>query len=174
MNRRRLPPVLVSAALLVSGAAACAKDDGASTRSGCGSAASGSGAGSASSAGSAGGRPLKLTVDEYKIKAPATTKPGKVLLTIRNVGTVTHEVVVIKGVKLDDLSSKANGSLDEEKLPKGAVQGEVEGVTAGSTCDGTFDLDPGTYTLACNLVSEVNGKKKVHFMQGMSTQMEVR
>jgi len=173
VTRRTLAPFLVAALLVVGGIAACAKDEGAATRSGCGGSASGSGAGSASSAGAASRRPLEVTVDEWSIKAPGTTKAGKVLLTVDNVGDVEHEVIVIKGVKLDDIPTKADGTIDEDELPDGAVLGEVEGVASGSTCDGGFTLEPGTYSLACNLLSDEDGKEKAHFMLGMSTQLQV-
>lgn len=170
------PGVAIGVAILafLGAASGCAKDDGAATRSACGGSASGSGSGGASATGSASGRPLKMTLDEYTVKAPATTKRGKVLLTARNVGEITHEIVVIKGVTVDDVPTQADGAIDEEKLPKGALLGEVEGITAGATCDGGFDLDPGTYTLACNLVSKEGGKERVHFMRGMSTVIEVQ
>lgn len=173
-TRTRTASLVLVGALLVGGAAGCAKDDGAATRAGCGVAGTGSGsaAGSASVTGKATGRPLKVTVDEWTVKAPKVTKSGKVLLTVTNNGKDTHEVVVVEGVTLADLQSKADGELDESKLPKGAVLGEVEGVKPGATCDGGFTLKPGNYVLVCNLTSKENGKDVSHFMKGMSTEMK--
>lgn len=174
MSRLVRSSLLAAALVLVAGLAGCAKDEGAATRSGCGGGASGSGSGSASSAGAAGGRPLEVTVDEWSVKAPATTEAGKVLLTVDNVGEAEHEVIVIEGVKPNDIPTKADGTIDEDQLPEGAILGEVEGVAPGATCDGGFTLEPGTYTLACNLVTEEEGKERVHFMLGMSTEMQVK
>lgn len=175
MNRTRSAPLLLVSALLVAGAVGCAKDDGAATRAGCGKAGAGSGSavGSASVTGKSTGRPLKVTVDEWSVKAPKATKAGKVLLTVTNTGKDIHEIVVIEGVTLRDLQSKPDGKLDESKLPKGAVLGEVEGVKPGATCDGGFTLKPGNYVLVCNLMSKENGKDVAHFMKGMSTEMKV-
>lgn len=173
MNRSRTAPLLLSAALLIVGAAACGRDDGAATRAGCGGSASGSTAGGASAVGGTSGRPLKVTVDEWSIKAPKITKAGDVLLTVANAGRDTHEVIVIEGVTLADLTTKADGELDESTLPKGAVLGEVEGVKPSATCDGGFTLKPGNYVLACNLTTTVDGKQVAHFMKGMSVEMKV-
>jgi hypothetical protein len=174
VNHSRTASLLLTGALLVGGAAGCAKDDGAAVRSGCGAAGAGSGsaAGSASVTGKASGRPLKVTVDEWNVKAPKVTKAGKVLLTVDNTGKDKHEIIVIEGVTLANLESEAGGKLDESKLPKNAKLGEVE-VEAGGTCDGGFTLKPGNYVLACNLTTKVNGKDVAHFMKGMSVEMKV-
>lgn len=173
MNRKRFPAVLLLVALLAS---ACAKDDGAATRSVCGGAAgsaAGAASGVASGVASAGGEPLVVTTKEWTIQAPATAPAGKTLLTVQNEGTKTHEVVVIKGVKPADLPTNADGELDESALPDGAVLGEVDGVTAGSTCDGTIELTAGDYSLVCNLVDDEAGTKVSHLAMGMVTELKV-
>lgn len=173
MTHRRLPGALLMTALIAGSAlAGCAKDDGAATRSACGG-AGGSAAGAASGAVSAGGEPLVVTTKEWTIEAPATAPAGKTLLTVKNEGTRIHEVVVIKGVKPAELPTNADGELDESALPDGAVLGEVDGVTGGSTCDGTIELTAGDYSLVCNLVDEETGKKVSHLAMGMVTELKV-
>lgn len=172
MTNRRRPAVFLMTALIAGSAlVGCAKDDGAATRS-CGG-ASGSAAGSASGVASSGGTPLVVTTKEWLIQAPATAKAGKTLLTVQNEGEKTHEVVVIKGIKPQDLPTNADGELDESALPDGALLGEVDGVTGGSTCDGTIELTAGDYSLVCNLVDDETGKKVSHQAKGMVTELKV-
>ncbi len=175
MKTRRPITLLALAAVLVATVlTGCAKDDGAETR-GCGGGGSGSGAGGASSAAAnTGGRPFAVTTDEWSIKAPATAEAGKNLIEVNNDGERTHEVLVIKNVAPADLPTGDDGTLDETGLPDGAVLGEVEGVEPGADCDGSFELDPGEYTLVCNLVDEEDdGTQTSHLAKGMIAEVKV-
>jgi len=180
--RRRSPATVVALAVtLVVGLAltACGSDDGASTRSsGCGAAASGAGGSSASGADTgqgSGGRLFSVVEDEWTVRPQApTVAAGKVRFRVDNRGQRTHELVVVRGVRPADLPLTREGRLDESKLPKGAVLGEVEGVTRGAHCEKTFTLKPGRYVLLCNLVDGKGSAKRVHLAKGMEAELRVR
>lgn len=179
--------VLVAAFALV--LAACGSDDGGSVRD------SGSGSGSASGSGSGSG-PASGSTAETKCetvgdKADATTtvdvelneftitvdtksvSPGTVHFAVANKGKEAHELVIIKGVAPADLPLDKDGALDESGLPKGALIGEVEPFPGGKTCDGTFELPAGEYTLVCNITEKEHGETESHLHKGMITTLAV-
>jgi hypothetical protein len=174
--------------------AACSDDDGGDVRTtsdeGSGSASasgSGSGSGSASASGSAveaecvpvgdadsASATIAITLDEFSIESDASeVAAGSVHFAVDNAGEEPHELVIVKGVAVDDLPTDADGALDEAALPEGALIGEVESFPAGETCDGTFELEAGDYTLICNLVEEEDGAMEAHLAEGMVTALTV-
>jgi hypothetical protein len=182
--------VIVAVAALALPLAACGKDDGASTRSSCGS-GSASGAASGAGGGSASGTScepkcdavgdakdadttVKVTLDEYTVTLGSTSATaGKVHFALDNIGDDAHEFVVVKAPSVESLPRAKDGSLDESKLAKGAKIGEVEPFPGGKTCDGTFDLTAGSYQLLCNIVETMNGKTVAHLQKGMVTSFTV-
>ncbi len=190
---KRLMIVIAAGALAL---AACGDDDGGGVReigdggsaseSGSGSdagSASGSESGSASGAapecepvGGADDADTTVAVEllEYEILVdPAEAPAGSVHFAIDNTGTEPHELVVVSGVAPADLPLDPDGALDEAALPEGALIGEVEAFPGGETCDGTFELDPGSYTLVCNLVDEAVHGHEAHLAEGMVTEFVV-
>lgn len=182
--RRRTAALVIGLAALLIGA--CGDDDGASVRevgpragsgsgSGSGSAsASGTGSGSGSASGPAaechveGGTTAAATtqvevrLDEWRMALSKTgVKAGNVELVALNRGHELHEVVVIKDVAPDDLPMDEHGAVVEQQLPPGALVGEIEAFAAGGTCEGTFDLQPGVYTLVCNVVEGAEAHAKL-------------
>jgi hypothetical protein len=188
-------------ALVVGVAACSSDDDGASVRSVDGesaSASSGSGSSTGSGSGSASGSAsgvsgsgsaiagecepvgelstaatrVNVTLDEWVIEPDASTAPaGAIGFVLENKGEDPHELVVVKGVSPADLPLKADGSLDEDLLPAGALIGEVEAFPAGTSCNGVFDLAPGEYTLVCNVFEE--SEHESHLKEGMVTTFTV-
>lgn len=174
---KRLVALLFLPALLL---AACAEDDGGSvTTEGSGSSsgsASSSGSGSGSASGSAaagcevvGGTTeratgeLHLTLDEWSIEADAdTVEAGVVKFEATNEGEDDHEVVIVQGATPDELTITEDG-LDESALPEGAeVLGELEGFPGGESCEGSFELEAGDYSLVCNIVEEAENEAHAH------------
>lgn len=158
------------------GIAACGDDDGAAVRK---TGESGSGSGASAVACVPVGDPadaattVTVDLDEWKISPAEDSIPaGIVAFEAVNKGKVPHELVVIKGVAPDDLPETADGALDEDKLPDGALIGEIEGFPDGETCTGVFELAAGDYTLACN-ITENEGKKEIHLGNGMVTSFTV-
>jgi hypothetical protein len=185
----RTRPVLITLALVLV-AVACGDDDGGGVRdvgdgagsaTGSGSASGSDGSGSGSASGRAGGcEPVgelseattRVTVglDEWTVvPEPASAPAGRIGFITENQGKEAHELVVIRGVAPADLPLERNGSLDEQELPAGALVGEVEAFPPGETCNGVFDLEPGEYTLLCNVREHGN----VHLDEGMVTTFTV-
>jgi hypothetical protein len=76
----------------------------------------------------------------------------------------------VKGVAASAMPTDANGKVDEDKLPAGAVIGELEAFSPGKNCSATFELAAGSYTLFCNVVGAEEGS---HFQNGMVTTLDV-
>jgi hypothetical protein len=176
---------------------ACSDDDGGDVRtiddSGSGSGSgSASGSGPATGSGSATGSSaaaecepsgdasaatstVQTTLSEFAIETDVTeAASGLVHFAVSNEGAEPHELVVIMGVAPSDLPLAEDGSLDEAQLPEGALIGEVEPFPGGETCDGTFELAAGDYTLLCNVVeTEDDGEIESHVMEGMVTAFTV-
>ena len=100
----------------------------------------------------------------------STVKAGDVVIEANNVGGAEHEVIVVAGSDPKAFATKADGSIDEEKIDEAAKMGEIEHVAASSTKNGTFALMPGTYVVMCNLVDAAGN---AHFAKGMVTTLTV-
>lgn len=188
---RNHPVLIALIAAVALTVAACSDDDGASVRESGTSTGSGSasGTGHATGSGTASGTGIggecepvgdlsaaqtrvEVTLDEWVIEPEADSAPaGAVGFVASNEGEEPHELVVVKGVAPTDLPLKRNGALDESKLPEGALVGEIEAFPGGTSCNGVFDLAPGQYTLACNVVEKAEGH--VHLKKGMVTPFTV-
>lgn len=186
---RKFPMIaaVLSAGLLL---AACGGgDDGSGVRTigdGSSGSATGSASGSAGASGSGEARcepvgdlaeataRVNVSLDEWAIDAGEGAVPaGDVGFVVENVGEEPHELVVIEGVGPTELPTDDDGALIEDDLPDGALVGEVEAFPAGETCDGVFALDPGEYTLVCNLTEVEDGEVESHLAEGMVTTLTV-
>jgi hypothetical protein len=97
---------------------------------------------------------VDVELDEWTIVPSTDTVPaGNVAFVAENVGAEPHELVIVRGASAD-LPLDDDGALEEDRLLGGALVGEIEPFPAGETCDGTFELSPGEYTLLCNIVEE--------------------
>jgi hypothetical protein len=169
--------------LLLIPVAACGDDDGAGTASASGSAsgsmaASGSGSASGSVASDAGDcevvdgvdadedSEIHATLSEYAIDVEEDgAEAGVIKFEATNDGDVAHELVVLK-------AKKADIEVDEDGAPlETGLVGEIEAFAPGTECQGSFELEAGTYTLLCAIVEE-SGES--HFMEGMATELEVK
>ena len=188
----------VAAVGVVTALVACGEDDGAGVRDLGGSASSGSG--SASASGSASGTAsasgtgsateaacepvgdpsaadhrLEVTLAEWSVEpAEESVSSGAVQLVAFNQGEDAHEVVVVKGDDPSALPLGDDGTVDEEALPQGDFVGEIEAFPAGGSCNGVFDLEPGSYVLFCNILEVEEGTEENHFEMGMRTTIRVR
>jgi hypothetical protein len=184
------------AALLVLGlgAAACGddNDDGVTVResgpgasggsaSGSGTAASGSGAASGTYdcvlEGNSDKTPtgvMDVALSEFEVEAePTSVAAGTIEFVTTNSGEEPHEIVIAKFEgDPSTLPVGEDGSVDESKLPDGAVIGEIEGFSGGGKiCAAAFDLTPGQYALFCNIVEAE--EHEAHYGMGMFTTFTV-
>ena len=103
-------------------------------------------------------RDFKLSVSRTHIAA------GEVVFRAHNVGPDAHELIVVRSDG-GRLRLRADGmTVDEEGLEKSIV-GTLEPGLAGSTRELRVRLEPGTYTLFCNMYG--------HFMGGMHSTLVV-
>lgn len=176
-ENRRLLYTLLLASLLI--ASACSADDGGEVRnldpSG---SASGSGSESASGSGISDGecRPVgaeleseaettvQVTLSDFafspnQIEVPA----GIVTFEVTNDGSESHELAFLPGG--GEVPFTDDGEPDEEALSEAGVF-ELEAFGPGQTCNATYDLEPGTYTLFCIVETGDGSTHYEHGMQG--------
>ena len=109
---------------------------------------------------------VAVTPAEYRIEVGTeAVDAGVVTCAPENAGGEPHELVVLEG-RPDDLVVE-DGEVDERGLV-----GEIEPFPGGETCEGTFQLAAGTYSLICAIVEE-GGMQHSHFEEGMVTQLVV-
>jgi plastocyanin len=182
---------LVVVMLLVA-MAACGGDDGGSVRdlagsgsgSGAGSAsasASGSGSGSASASGTAetacspvgteleaeATETVAIEASDYAyVPSSIEVNEGVVTFAVANTGAVNHELAFLPG---GGEVPFVDGEPDEAAL-ESAGAFELEGFSPGQTCNATYDLAPGTYTLFCIIVGEDG---ETHYEKGMEGTLTV-
>lgn len=118
---------------------------------------------------------LDVVLEEWAIKPAQTTIPaGAINIVADNRGNEPHEIVVVRADDPKTLPTIADGGMDEEALGEDKIVGEIEAFPAKSTCNGVFDLAPGTYVLLCNIVEkEPSGEVHDHFFFGMATTITV-
>ena len=189
----------LGAVVLVLGlASACSRDDGSSVRTVEGGTGTGTGTGSGTGTrtgtgtGTATGAAeapkcvpvgdastaatnVEVNLTEWTITpAPAQAPAGRIHFHLTNAGQDPHEMLVVRAADPAALPTKPDGSIDESKLDQTAFVGEVEPFPAGSSCDGTFELPAGSYSLICNIVeTEPSGEIESHYQEGMRTAFTV-
>jgi uncharacterized cupredoxin-like copper-binding protein len=111
----------------------------------------------------AGPTAVYAQLGEMYIKPDVRSVPaGRTKFTVANVGTLKHEMVVVKTpTPAGQLPTNAAGEASE----KGAV-GEVSDLGPGRADALTLNLKPGHYALICNLPG--------HYKAGMFTNFRVR
>jgi uncharacterized cupredoxin-like copper-binding protein len=124
-----------------------------------------------------------VTLQEYTMTPHAAVlKAGDVRLSVNNVGSVTHEMVLVKESSVSALpivqtatADRAVGDVNEEATPNSAKVGETGDIKPGKTVVKAFKLTPGTYVMFCN-IDEKNPDGTVlnHFHQGMAATITVQ
>ncbi len=176
----RSPMTVAAIALVALGVVACSANSGTGSVGGGGMGGRG---GHQSSSQSTPTMPGQFRLYEWGITADSNTlPPGKQTITALNIGSHTHELVIVKATYAAALPTKPDGSVDEIALKREKV-GEIADVGAGSSKRATFDLAPGNYVGFCNLVDDIGmgnggvpmggGRQHVHFELGMHTTFTV-
>jgi len=117
-----------------------------------------------------------VALHEYSMSPrPDQVKAGKVKFTVQNLGTITHEMVLVRAPSADALprvttatADRAVGDVNEEAIAGADKMGETGDIKAGATVVKTFALTPGTYVMFCNLDNTTSSGVLNHFMHGMS------
>jgi hypothetical protein len=121
------------------------------------------------------GTDVMVTLTEWKVTpSVAQVGAGIVSFLAENAGRENHELVIVKGDSPEALPKDANGAMDEEQLPEGALIGEIEPFAAGQLCRANFALPAGSYLLLCNIAEEeADGTTESHFAEGMHSPFTV-
>lgn len=185
MRRSLLVVALVGTVLL----GGCAKDDGAAVRSG-GSGSSASGGSSAAGGSSASGgssadpaecrpvgedledqaeRTVEIVLDDYSFEPSEVEVPaGITTFEVHNEGEVNHELAFLPGGGAVPMKDDAP---DETALEEAGAF-ELEGFGPGLTCNATWDLEPGAYTMFCIIETDAGTTHYIKGMQGTLTVTE--
>jgi hypothetical protein len=115
-----------------------------------------------------------FVLDEWSIVPPsAALHAGKVAITATNNGKETHELVIVRGTDAASLPKKADGSVNEDKIPESKKAGEIADLAAGKTRTKTLDLPAGDYIAFCNIVENMGnsgmGSGDMHDGSGMGS-----
>lgn len=104
-------------------------------------------------AGSGSSKSATFVLDEWSVVPPkGDLKAGNVAITATNTGSETHELVIVRAADASSLPLKANGSVDEDKIPESKKAGEIADLAAGTSATKTLDLPAGDYVAFCNIV----------------------
>ncbi|MGA7227549.1 MAG: hypothetical protein WBZ45_05000 [Acidimicrobiia bacterium] len=123
---------------------------------------------------SSSGNEIDVSLYEWSVDpTPASVSSGDVTFNATNDGGEAHEMVIVKDVAPGDLPVDADGHVIEDDIPDGALIGEIAEFDAGNTESATFNLEPGTYTIFCNIIEEDEGVTEAHFQKGMVNTIEV-
>lgn len=151
--------------------AACGNDDGAGVRaSGSASGSTGAGSGTAAAECSPVGEDLEADADETVdiglveyafVPDIIEVAAGTVTFAASNEGAENHEVAFLPGG--GDVPFTEDGAPDEDALAEAGAF-ELEGFGPDQTCNATYALEAGEYTMFC-LVEAGDGE--THFEKGM-------
>jgi uncharacterized cupredoxin-like copper-binding protein len=90
--------------------------------------------------------------------APVSAKAGKVKFVVKNAGTITHELIVLKTTTAFDQLPVADAgdppapvATGADKVSESTSVGETGNVSKGKTKSVTLKLKKGTYVLVCNI-----------------------
>jgi uncharacterized cupredoxin-like copper-binding protein len=103
----------------------------------------------------------KSSTKYYLTVTPASVKAGPTTITFKNMGTMEHEVVVLKtDTPAGQLKVGADHTVSED-----TSVGEDSETKPGKTKSTTINLQPGKYVLVCNV--------ERHYEKGMFTAFTV-
>jgi uncharacterized cupredoxin-like copper-binding protein len=118
-----------------------------------------------------GGKPVSVRLFEFGVKPSLKfVAAGKITFTAKNIGTIKHEMVLVRVQPGTPLPTAADGSVDEAAIPAADKLGEVGNIKPKKSGTLTKTLTPGDYMLFCNLVSTSGGTTFVHYAEGMHSE----
>ncbi len=121
---------------------------------------------------------LKIEMEEWNISlSKSTLNAGDVLVSVKNKGEDTHEIVFIRldtDLATGRLPVNDMGGLDEDNMSFGELVDEIEGLDPGSKNSKTMRLKPGRYAVICNVMEEeADGTMEAHYSMGMHVVLNV-
>lgn len=121
--------------------------------------------------GAEAGEQVTVVLSEFIIEPDRTAVPaGEVEFVVKNEGGDEHELEIVAAETAQALPTDEDGAA---QVSEDQEVGEIEDVEPGATKRATFDLEPGSYVLICNIVEEEeDGTVESHFEEGMHTLFE--
>jgi uncharacterized cupredoxin-like copper-binding protein len=115
------------------------------------------------------GKPVTVQLYEFGVKPkPKFVAAGKVTFTAKNIGTMKHEMVLVRTSAGATLPTAPDGSVDVAAIPASDQLGMVGALKPKRSGKLTVTLAPGDYELFCNLTTkDSQGITYVHYKQGM-------
>lgn len=123
------------------------------------------------------GHRIQVTLEEFTmVPHPNQVRAGATTFEVDNVGTVAHEVVLVRAASPAALprvtkatADRGVGDVDEEAIPEADKIGETGDVKPRAKVTKTFTLKPGTYVMFCNIDDrQPDGTVMNHFQRGMT------
>jgi uncharacterized cupredoxin-like copper-binding protein len=109
------------------------------------------------------GKAVDVTLQDFRIKAPAHLHAGDVSFVVHNDGPDEHEFIVVRADK--PLPLRRDGVTADEDAFESRTVGALEPGAPGSTRYLDVHLTPGRYVLICNMSG--------HYLGGMRTLVDV-
>jgi uncharacterized cupredoxin-like copper-binding protein len=117
-------------------------------------------AGSCGAPGSVG-----VDLDEYSLRAPAEAPAGRVTFSVRNVGEIEHELVIV-ATSRDPGDLPVEDGVVDVRSPGFRLAGATPRIAPGDEQTLTLSLPRGPYVLLCNVPG--------HYQSGMRAGFRVR
>ena len=109
------------------------------------------------------GRLVRVTVEDFRIKAPKQVRAGAVEFLVHNKGPDAHEFIVVRA--MGTLPLRGDGVTADEDAFESHTVGVLEPGAPGGTRHLRVKLRPGEYELICNMSG--------HYLGGMRALIEV-
>ena len=99
----------------------------------------------------------------------AEARAGTIQMKVVNKGTITHEMVLVRGsvTALPKVTTAGGermvGAVNEEAIPERNKMGETGDVKPGKAVTKTFKVRPGRYVMFCN-IDDATGNHFAHAM----------
>lgn len=120
------------------------------------------------------GNSATVNLQEFSIAVhPGLVQSGTVNVTVSNVGSITHELVIVRAASASALprvkkaAERSVGAVNEEAIAEADKMGETGDVPAGTTVTKKFNLQPGSYVMFCNIDNKTGGTVLNHFTHAM-------
>ncbi|MFN8037384.1 MAG: hypothetical protein U0V73_15800 [Acidimicrobiia bacterium] len=125
--------------------------------------------------GGGGDKAVKVHATEFSLKPDrSSVGSGNVKFAVDNDGGLEHEFVVVRAADVSSLPTKADGSVDESRIPESDKVGEIPGVPPDKTKSATFRVEKGSYVAFCNITNGKGAGAVNHFKNGMHTTFTVK
>lgn len=111
---------------------------------------------------------VQVSLTEWDVSVePAEVHPGALSFSVKNNGTRTHQLLIIKSDLPVRQLPMLDVSVDESKVN---IAGAVQRLQPGESATIEGELFPGKYVLICNLVDRLpSGQADPHYLNGMAT-----